>query len=189
MFDSLQQSTFPDLDVPQVAKTLAESPFFPQPLPHYDLLVHLRHHGFPSPLLDWTRSFYVASFFAFEAVKGESVAIFIYQEFTGTAKHHTPDEPHLVSFGPWVRTHPRHVLQQAQYTIAVQHESETWRIAKHEEVFSVGLISQDRLTKLVVPASQAAIALSELDEMNINAYSLYQTQDALLQTVGQRVFR
>jgi len=34
-------------------------------LPAYEFMAYLRHNGFPSPLLDWTRSPYVAAYFAF----------------------------------------------------------------------------------------------------------------------------
>jgi hypothetical protein len=49
----------------------------------YSYMAHLRHHGFPSPLLDWTRSPYVAAYFAFRSasrpVDGR-VAIYAYSE-------------------------------------------------------------------------------------------------------------
>ncbi len=38
----------------------------PQAPQGYDFMAYLRPHGFPSPLLDWTRSLYVATFFAFQ---------------------------------------------------------------------------------------------------------------------------
>jgi hypothetical protein len=57
-----------------------------------------------------------------------------------------------------------------------------------EDVFSTGSESQDRLIRFVVPASEATCALQELDEMNINAYSLFQSEDSLFRTIGNRLF-
>jgi hypothetical protein len=57
-------------------------------LPGYEYWIYLRHHGFPSPLLDWTRSPYVAAFFAFrQACQAEKVAIFAYLEYSGQVKN------------------------------------------------------------------------------------------------------
>jgi hypothetical protein len=43
----------------------------------FGYLVHLRHYGFPSPLLDWSRSAYKAAFFAFQnPSEGEYVSIY-----------------------------------------------------------------------------------------------------------------
>ena len=46
--------------------------------PAYDYLAYLRHHGFPSPLLDWTRSPYIAAYFAFSKAKHSTKRVSIY---------------------------------------------------------------------------------------------------------------
>ena len=57
-----------DLAMEKAFLSLTVNPFFPRGFPSpsfYRYMVYLRHDGFPSPLLDWTSSMHIASFFAF----------------------------------------------------------------------------------------------------------------------------
>ena len=64
----------PDTDEVEALIRKAEDSFFVDEFPSSPLLsymAYLRHHGFPSPLLDWSASPYVAAYFAFKEPPGK----------------------------------------------------------------------------------------------------------------------
>jgi hypothetical protein len=160
-------------------------------------MAYLRHHGFPSPLLDWSRSPYVAAFFAFRATTGTSdrVAIFAYRENEGEGKVTSSGSPQIVQLDQYVSTHARHFRQQCQYTVCVQYGISSFYFgeqdgngliyADHESVFENPITKkQDRLWRFTLPRSLRPTVLAELNEFNLNAYSLFGSEDALVETLA-----
>lgn len=157
-------------------------------LPGYDYLAYLRHHGFPSPFLDWTTSPYVAEFFAFNDCRpstNNSVSVYCYLEHADVGKLRSSDEPGIFVFGPYAKVHKRHVLQQSQYSICTElNDAYKPIFANHELVFKKSDKRQDRLWKFNVPSTERNKALKSLNKMNINSYSLFGTEDALVESIS-----
>lgn len=155
--------------------------------PAYSYMAYLRHHGFPSPLLDWTRTPYVAAYFAFREVSKERVAIYVYLEQPENFKDLRNNESQIHTLGPYVQTHRRHFLQQSTYTICFAHKIDSgWSFAPHEGVFARDNPHQDVLWKFNIPSTERVKVLKVLDAYNLNAFSLFESEESLMETMALR---
>jgi len=97
----------------------------PEAIQIIKFMAHLRHHGFPSPLLDWTKDPRIAAFFAFENIPDnvEQVAIYTFREHTGYPEEFgNMLEPIAKEIGGDIPGIERHEKQKAHYTLCVQQD-------------------------------------------------------------------
>lgn len=148
----------------------------------YGLLVELRHFGFPSPLLDWTSSLYVAAFFAFRhASATESVSIFAFKEYAGHGKGGWAARPAIHGQNPYILTTDRHHIQQAKYTICSKKTANGEAFAPHDIAFDESSKDQDIILKFILPGTLKREVLDKLQTMNINDYTLFRNAEGLCQ--------
>lgn len=162
---------------------------YPGPPPGYEFMIYLRHHGFPSPLLDWSRSPYVAAFFALAPRPQstcEAVAIYAFREHVGYGKTWSGDGARIIGLGPYAVTHERHYAQQCEYTICKKQVDDSYFYCNHEEALSDRVVPQDLLTKYIIPVTERGRFLRKLESMNIHAYSLFRDEGSLMQTLAYR---
>ena len=87
--------------------------------------------------------------------------------------------------GKYVPSHPRHFRQQSNYTMCANFDDSGCHFHHHEPVFE-GRGRQDFLWKFTIPSSERLPILRKLDEYNLNAFSLFDTDEALLETMWFR---
>lgn len=176
---------------------------FPTPEAHSTQIIcfmaRLRHHGFPSPLLDWTANPRKAAFFAFENIPDDAkqIAIYAFRSSTG----HIADmgnvlEPIAIEIGHNIPGIERHEKQEAHYTLCVQQgyttkDFKNARFADTEKAINIpgfhidsngNEIEHDSVqnvtTKFTIPASERNKVLKKLQKEGINRGSLFEeTED------------
>lgn len=100
-------------------------------------------------------------------------------------------EPRIIHLGPYVKAHKRHFLQQCHYTVCLRYNDETKKeeCFSHEEIFLTENNSNSSYRyKFTLPWTERKKVLSRLDDHNLNAYSLFGSEEALMETMALREF-
>jgi hypothetical protein len=142
-------------------------------------------------LLDWTRSPYIAAYFAFEQQSNaERCAVYAYIESVSEIKLEGLRAPQIARMGANVKTHTRHFAQKADYTIATKYDvaNNIVNFCPHESITRPEDHLQDVLIKITIPRSDRITALRDLEDYNINHYTLFGSEDGLARTLGLRAF-